>query len=159
MVSRIAKKGSGKSRIKKDAPVKMGPLTSLLGYRLRRAQQHVFRDFATKFTSRNITPGQTGLLILIRENPGISQTALARAVGIERSTLGEIIERLTARHLVSRNRSQKDRRSFALELSPEGAEFLGSLLEGISGHEQKITRHLNDEERKTLMQLLEKLVG
>ena len=136
-----------------------GLLTSLLGYRLRRAQQIVFADFAESFDSDDVTPGQVGLLVLIKENPGISQSALARAVGIERATLGEVMERFVQRGLVSRQRSTKDRRSFALELSADGAALFKSLIPKIEAHERRICGKLSAEEHATLMGLLGKMSG
>lgn len=136
-----------------------GLLTSLLGYRLRRAQQIVFADFAAAFVDDNVTPGQVGLLALIKENPGISQSALARAVGIERATLGEVMERFLQRGLVSRQRSAKDRRSFALELSSDGAALLKTLIPKIRAHERRISKNLTAGEHATLMALLGKMSG
>ena len=72
----------------------LGILPDLLGYQLRRAQVTVFQHFAGALGDWNVTPGQLGLLVLVSRNPGISQTALARAVGVERATLGEAVHRL-----------------------------------------------------------------
>ncbi len=136
-----------------------GLLTSLLGYRLRRAQQIVFADFAASFAGDNITPGQVGLLVLIKENPGISQSALARAAGIERATLGEAVERFVQRNLVSRKRSATDRRSFALELSASGARLFKALIPKIRTHERRISDKLTRHEHAALMALLGKMTG
>ncbi len=92
----------------------LGVLPELLGYQLRRAQLAVFQHFAATLGDRSITPGQVGLLVLVSRNPGISQTALASAVGVERSTLGEAIDRLVKRRLLVRKPAPRDRRSHAL---------------------------------------------
>ena len=60
-------------------------LPGLIGYHLRRAQVAVFAHFADSI-ARQATPGQFGVLTLIGVNPGLTQSALASAVGIERST-------------------------------------------------------------------------
>ena len=44
-----------------------------------------------------LTPGEFGLLVLVDRNAGLSQMALARALGIDRSTLVPILDRLQAR--------------------------------------------------------------
>lgn len=136
-----------------------GLLPSLLGYRLRRAQQIVFADFVASFAGDNITPGQVGLLALIKENPSISQSALARAAGIERATLGEAVERFVRRNLVSRKRSVTDRRSFALELSASGARLFKALIPKIRTHERRIGGNLTTDEHAALMVLLAKMTG
>lgn len=142
-----------------QAAVDYGPLPTLLGYRIRRAQITVFQDFAERLADAQITPGQLGLLILIDHNAGISQTRLAKAAGVERSTLGEVIEKLVARHLVSRGPSPADRRSYALTLSPEGRAFLDDLMPRVHTHEEAVMAPLDDTERHELLRLLGKLVG
>src|SRR5688572_31626652 len=60
--------------------LKPGVLPTLLGYRLRRAQQAVFHDFAASVAE--ISPGRAGMLLLIDANPGVTQGSLAQAVGL-----------------------------------------------------------------------------
>ena len=52
-------------------------LPGLLGYRLRLAQQVVFRDFAKSVAE--LSPGRVGILLLIDANPGVTQSRLAEA--------------------------------------------------------------------------------
>lgn len=73
--------------------INSGFLEELIGYQLRRAQTALFQDFSLALGEKQITPGQFGLLVKIKHNQGISQTGLAKAVGVERSTLGETIDR------------------------------------------------------------------
>ena len=87
----------------KPAPaLDRGLLPSLLGYVLRRTQSAVFADFAATFAKAGeaLTPGEFGLLVLVERNAGLSQMALARALGIDRSTLVPILDRLQARGLL-----------------------------------------------------------
>ncbi len=135
----------------------LGILPELLGYQLRRAQLGVFQHFAGALSDWNITPGQVGLLVLVSRNPGISQTALARAVGVERSTLGEAVDRLIKRRLLVRKPAPRDRRSYALRLSASGKRFLDDLIPRVFAHEDDAAGHLSPEERKTLISLLRRL--
>ena len=84
---------------------KRGVLDELIGYQIRRAQTRLFAHFQSQLEQLRITPGQFGLLILIAENPGITQVALARAVGIERATLGEFIDRFEGERERGRHRN------------------------------------------------------
>jgi len=63
-----------------------GALPQLLGYRLRLAQQAVFRDFAASV--QGLSPGRVGLLITIDANPGITQSRLAESAERDRSNHG-----------------------------------------------------------------------
>jgi DNA-binding MarR family transcriptional regulator len=142
-----------------DHPIELGPLEDILGYYLRRAQSTNFQLFDKNLSDRNISPGQFGLLCKIGNNPGISQTALARADGIERSTLGEIIDRFEARKLVERRRHPTDRRVYALHLTGKGEKFLSQVLPEVIASEGELTRNLTRKEFKTLLALIKKLVG
>ena len=63
-----------------------------MGYHLRRAQISFFNEFENSMVGFQITPGQFGVITLIALNPGLTQLALARAVGIERSTMVAVID-------------------------------------------------------------------
>lgn len=134
-----------------------GVLPELLGYQLRRAQVRLFQHFAETLGHYDITPGQLGLLILISRNPDISQTALARAAGIERSTLGEVVGGLEKRGLVTRRHMPDDRRSYALRLSRKGTRTLNRMLPDAHAHERDFTAQLSESERRTLLALLRRL--
>jgi DNA-binding MarR family transcriptional regulator len=132
-------------------------LPGLVGYHLRRAQVAVFNDFVGSMGEVQITPGQYGVMTLIGANPGLSQSALARAVGIERSTIVAVIGGLEARKLVQRKLSPVDKRSYALVLTNEGSKLLAKLKGMVRSHEQKVLSGLSDAERSQLIDLLSRL--
>ncbi len=142
---------------KKNAQLNLGILEDLIGYQLRRAQMSLFQSFNKHLDHAKITPGQIGLLIKIRNNAGISQTALARANGIERSTLGEIIDRFEKRELVDRRKHATDRRAYALHLSAQGETFLDEVVPTLLKQEADFLKGWEDEEKQTLVRLLSKL--
>ena len=129
-------------------------MTDLVGFQVRQAQLQVFNHFRKTVGATGITPGQAGILILIRNNPGISQAALARAIGVERATLGQIITDMQAKSWVERHPSHSDKRSYALTLSLSGRTFLEQVLEKITAHEQDLTAHLSTKERREFLRLL-----
>ncbi|MDI1287232.1 MAG: MarR family transcriptional regulator [Reyranella sp.] len=136
-----------------------GVLPTLLGYMLRRAQSAVFVDFAATFQAAGaaLTPGEFGLLILVARNTGLSQMALARALGIDRSTLVPILDRLQARSLLVRRRSPTDGRTHALELTSAGTKALARFAVLVRVHEKRIASRLSTAETQMLIDLLEKV--
>jgi DNA-binding MarR family transcriptional regulator len=132
-------------------------LPQLLGYQLRRAQLRMFTDFASAMAEVQITPGQFGVLVLIEANPGSSQSALARAIGIERSTMVAVIDTLEGRSLVERRASKVDRRSNALVLSAAGTAMMNTLRPMVQDHEDRIAGNLKSTERRQLIDLLRRL--
>ena len=136
--------------------LKPGLLSGLLGYRLRVAQQTVFRDFARSIPEAS--PGRVGILLLIDANPGVTQSRLAQAVGIDRSTMVGVLHGLQARELIERRRGE-DRRTNGLWLTRTGRALVASLKQRIRIHERRVASHLSAAERAQLLALLEKLEG
>ena len=133
-----------------------GPLPGLLGYRLRLAQQAVFRDFGQ--TVSDLPPGRVGILLLIEANAGVTQTRLAQAVGLDRSTLVGVLHALEALGLVERRRGV-DRRTNGLFLTRAGATLVSALKRRIRLHERRVAARLTPAERAQLLALLEKLAA
>jgi DNA-binding MarR family transcriptional regulator len=136
--------------------LKPGILPGLLGYRLRVAQQALFRDF--QVTVAELSPGRVGILLLIEANPGVTQSRLAQAVSLERSTMVGVLHVLEGRGLVERRRGA-DRRTNGLWLTSAGRVLVGKLRRRIQLHERRVSSRLTPAERELLLGLLEKLVG
>ena len=128
-----------------------GPLPGLLGYRLRLAQQVVFRDFAA--TVGGLSPGRVGLLVLIDANPGVTQSRLAEAVLRDRSTLVGTLNELQKKGWIERRRGV-DRRTNGLWLTGAGRRRLSAALRAIERHERRIAARLTATERRALLALL-----
>jgi DNA-binding MarR family transcriptional regulator len=142
-----------------DDALNVGVLRDLLGYGLRRAQVRAFQDFAVAMSPFEVSPGQLGVLLLVDANPGVNQSALARAMGLDRSTIVAVIDRLERRDLVSREPSPDDRRSHALVLTRTGRKFLSDVRPHLERHEARLAGDLSEAERKTLTSLLNRING
>jgi DNA-binding MarR family transcriptional regulator len=139
-----------------NPPLKPGILPGLLGYRLRLAQQALFRDFAE--TVAELSPGRVGILLLIEANPGVTQSRLAQAVSLDRSTMVGVLHVLEAQRLVERRRGD-DRRTNGLRLTSKGRTLVAKLKRRIQQHERRVAGRLTTAERAQLLALLEKLTG
>lgn len=133
-----------------------GILPALIGYRLRLAQQTVFRDFAGSVPG--VSPGRVGMLVLIEANPGVTQGRLASAMHLDRSTMVGLVDALEERGLIERRRGE-DRRTNLLWLTPAGRRLLSRAKQRIARHERRIAGRLSPAERAQLLALLEKLSG
>jgi len=134
--------------------LELGVLPQLLGYRLRLAQQAVFRDYAASVGE--LSPGRAGMLLLIEANPGVPQGRLAEAMRLERSTMVGVVDSLEERGLIERRRGA-DRRTNGLWLTRLGRVLATRLRRRIERHERRVAAGLSDSERAQLLNLLEKL--
>ena len=139
-------------------PIDFGPLESLVGYQLRRAFLRSNQLFAKLGGEAGLAPGQYGVLQLIALNPGRSQTEVAAAAGLDRSSLTQMLDLLTARGFVER-RPGPDRRTVSLYLTGEGQAACDLAANKAREHETIIRGDLNDAEAAALTQLLQRIQG
>ncbi len=137
------------------AGLTFGILPRLLGYHLRRTQVAVFKHFArTVAVVEDMTPGLFGMLQVIAANPGLSQSRLAEAMGVDRSTVVKVVRQLDRRGLIERTASPLDGRSYCLRPSPRGRIAIERMETNILRHEQDIASGLTADEQQTLVRLL-----
>jgi len=136
--------------------LKEGLLPGLVGYRLRLAQQNVFRDFAASLPG--LSPGRVGMLLLIEANPGVTQSRLAHAVNRDRSTMVGVLDQLEAKGLIERRRGA-DRRTNGLWLTRAGRARLARAKRAIAIHERRVTARLSSAERAQLLDLLARIAA
>ena len=131
----------------KSAAVFHGPMADELGFHLRRALLASFRHFAHAVSAaEGITPGLYGMLQAIGNNPGLSQSALAIAMEVDRSSIVKVVDQLEQKGLIVRDASPSDRRRYRLQLTATGARALRRDLDlagvriDLHGHRQLATR-------------------
>jgi len=143
-------------RPRTESSLDHGILPNLLGYPLRRAQLAFFRDFERAVGDLGISPGRVGVLVLVNGNPGITQSRLAEAVGLDRSTMVPVLDGLERRGLIERRRGE-DRRTNGLSLTLSGRRLLGRVKRRIAAHERRMVSGITQRERVQLVALLARL--
>jgi DNA-binding MarR family transcriptional regulator len=136
-------------------PIKLERLNSLAGYLIRQAQLWVFQDFNETLAPLDIRPVQYSILAVIRDNPGLSQMALSRVLGIVRSGVVPMLDGLESRKLLKRATSASDRRSHALHLTAEGKVLLNRADALVKHHENRLIRKVGPRGHKQLLGILE----
>lgn len=132
-------------------------LQDLVGYHLQQAEIASYRKFIKIFTEHKLTPRQCAVLILIGENPGISQIDIGTVLGMDRATTMSVVDLLQDRHLLLRRRSTTDRRKHALYLTKKCAAQLESLKKKAVKHDKHITSGLTEKEIEQLKKMLIKI--
>jgi DNA-binding MarR family transcriptional regulator len=94
------------------------------GFLIRRAHQIATSVFVDACREEELTPSQYGVLHMLQHEGPSDQSAIARLVGLDRSTTGLVIRGLDARGLLRKQPSMADRRRSALTLTPRGRALL-----------------------------------
>jgi DNA-binding MarR family transcriptional regulator len=137
--------------------IDLGPLPDLIGYVLRRAQLAVFQDFFTAFAPFDIRPAQFSVLTAIERNPGLTQSQVAEALGIKRTNFVGMLDALEARGLTERRPAARDKRSYALYLTAEGAALMRRLKPVLKAHETRMIAKVGEDRRAALIALLQEI--
>lgn len=126
---------------------------------VRRVQQISHAIFAEEISEPDLTPAQFSLLVALHRSPGVNQITLSRLVGIDRSTIADVVRRLRDRGLVARARDTRDARRNTVRLTPHGAAIVERLRAEIERVHERLLDPLDVEERVALMRLLTKIVA
>jgi DNA-binding MarR family transcriptional regulator len=134
-----------------------GVLDELLGYSLRRAQVAMFLAFHEATRGMDVTPPRFTALVIIGANPGLSQSVLAKVLGIARSGAMMMTDWLEGRGLVERRRKPGDARAWGLHLTRAGEAFVEAMQARVLETDMMKSKTLTKAERRQLLRLLEKL--
>ena len=124
-------------------------LDGLLGYQLQRSHIQVTEDARRSLV--DYPPVDRD-----RANPDFDQTALGRALSVNRSSAMKLVNFLVERGLVER-RPGRDLRSNALHLTAAAEESISEMVQTLSDSDARMTARLTTSERAQLFALLRKL--
>ncbi|MCP5366813.1 MAG: MarR family transcriptional regulator [Hyphomicrobiales bacterium] len=133
-------------------------LFQMPGHLIRRCHQIAVGTFHDACGDFDLTPVQFAVLRGIGLRPGIDQVELSRAVGIDRTTIGDVILRLEKRGLLGRAADAADRRVKRLSLTAAGADLLDRVLPSVRAVQDRLLAPLSPGERAAFIRLLTKVV-
>jgi DNA-binding MarR family transcriptional regulator len=136
-----------------DDPVPAYKLVDAPGHLLRRCQQRAVEIFGEE-VGPGLTPRQFAILVAISQNPGLTQTDLVGATGVDRSTVGDMVTRLMRRGLIRRRRSGRDQRANTLVILPAGLQALRRALPGVERAQLRILEPLPEAARAAFVAAL-----
>ena len=140
----------------RNGDVRLGPLDNLVGFHLRLAQDASFRAFARHTGEPHLKPGRFAAMVVIHNNPGITQIELSRAIARDKSSVTPLVQELHRHGLVARDVSASDRRSIALQLTKAGEAALENLLLHAMDHDRRLDEIVGDRKAE-LIALLKKI--
>lgn len=135
----------------------LGRLGDFVGFRLRRVQNQLSRDFAAATADRNMRSGLFSSLALIAANPGVSQNELSKEVALDKSVTVTIVDELERRGWATRKRSKTDRRRHALFVTDAGTKALNELFAILEKTEDAVLHQLSRAELHILNELLDRM--
>ena len=129
-------------------------LQRFVGYHLKRAFNVVQADLTQTLKPFDLRMLTYTALVLIVDNPGLSQSQLADAMDIERPNLVVIVDELEQRELITRTRVPTDRRAYALQSTLKGQRLLKRAVDAVTAHEATLFQGIDAETRETIVAAL-----
>lgn len=132
----------------------MDDLYRMPGHLIRRAQQISTALFTDECAGFDLTSVQYAALCAVRSNPGVDATRLSSLIAFDRSTIGDVLERLESKGWVCRKPGVEDRRVKLVTLSPAGLELLSQVEPAVRRVQERLLAPLAPQDRGTFMRLL-----
>jgi DNA-binding MarR family transcriptional regulator len=128
----------------------------LPGHLIRRVHQLSTAYFAGECPG-DLTAVQYAALVAIGSHPGIDATRLSQVIYFDRSTIGDVLDRMESKGWIVRHSTATDRRIKLLTLTPAGQKVLEQVEPGIRRVQERLVAPLTATEAKTLVRLLAKM--
>jgi DNA-binding MarR family transcriptional regulator len=129
-----------------------------LGHLLRRAQQMHLAAWQ-RDVSRDVTSVQYAVLTVLERMPGASQATLGAELDLDRSTIADLVARMTRRGLVERALDPSDRRRNVLRLTAQGRERVTELRPRVDALEAVMAADLSSADRRELRRMLRSMLS
>ena len=128
------------------------------GFLIRRLHQIHLALFAEECAAFGVTPVQFSIMTVAGAQPGLEQVALAQEVGVDRTTLTNVLTRLEARGLIARAAVATDRRVKQVSLTPSGRATLKRMTQAAERAHDRTVEALAPADRAAFLAALRALV-
>jgi len=133
-------------------------VTQQVGHLLRRVYQRHLSIFQDNASDPNLTSVQFVTLCALRDHGPSSQTELVKATAVDQGTIRGIIERLSARGLITTSGDEQDGRKIIMSLTPAAEHLLEEMIPAAHLISDLTMADLNPAERVALLYLLRRIL-
>jgi len=124
---------------------------------MAKALQNIDYLFTQELFEVGITSKHYGTLLIVKENPDITQIEAAKIQRVDRTTAGQLVDRLELKGLLRRFRHPDDRRAYCLQLTEQGEKVVNSLWDSMKKCEDNVLSAFDNQEKELFLNLISKL--
>lgn len=121
---------------------------------LKRAAQFASQAYLSEVGRTGLTQRQFTVLSAVEQNDGISQTALVKLTGIDRSTLADLVARLMAQGHLQRRRTKDDGRTNSIRITAQGKKMLKAAQPCAEEVDKRLLSLVAPSQRKAFLEAL-----
>ena len=130
-----------------------------IGYLIKLAHKQLVRNVDEQLQAYDLTAMQWVPLQIISAGRGDTVASCAREAGVDAGAMTRMLDRLEAKGLVYRNRSDDDRRVVNIKLTNKGRRIVKNIPQAISNVLNHHLRGFNKEEFKIFQDMLHRLLA
>jgi len=132
-------------------------LQTLLGYNARRAALTIIEGFLERMAEFGLRPVDFSVMSVIHRNPGVTSRQLCAALNLLPPNLVGLVQSLEARGFIHRLPHPTDGRAMGLHPTPQGQALMQQAEQAATDLEIERSARLTTAQRKTLLDLLQKI--
>lgn len=136
----------------------MSRIMDSYGFLFAKAAQRLHELLNPVLEEERITPKQLGLLLIVKENPGITQKEAAFIEQIDRTTMTQLVDTLENAEHIKRVSTPNDRRAYGLFLTPQGTAKVELLWSHINKAQSRLLSKLSRKQAAALKELLQTII-
>jgi DNA-binding MarR family transcriptional regulator len=125
-----------------------------LHYLLKHAQMRLAELTAPALEPFGISGRQCAVLVAVNEEAPSSQHDIARRMGVDRTTMVDLVDELEAKGLVQRRADPRDRRKNVVALTEAGRTTLEEATRAVDEAERRFLGPLSDDEAAAFREAL-----
>ena len=115
--------------------------------------------FSEELEDLGLGPGHFPLLMSLIHHDGITQEELTCMVHVDKATTARGVKKLVDLGYITRETDPKDHRAYRLHLTKKAHDLMPRLRRTLQGATDMITEDLTEEEKETLVKILDKMVA
>jgi DNA-binding MarR family transcriptional regulator len=128
-----------------------------LGFLVRLLETRATALYEKLTAQSEITPRQFGVMLTLYQHGTLTLTELATHIRVDRSTLGEMINRMSDRGLIRKESNDADRRSATVTLARSGEKTLLRLVSGAAQLQEELLAPLPPDDRAHFLRCMKLL--
>ena len=129
------------------------------GFMIRILQLQIFEAFFEFFAALGLSPAEHSILMIVRDNPSVTQTEVAGALKIQLPNLVKILAKLEANGILERKRSLRDKRAVELSLTVSGRKTADDAARLGNDFNAQVMSALSSREQDQFLAMLTRLAA
>ncbi len=132
-------------------------LKDSIAYRLIRSSNNVVYTLNKALLPYEIATEQRATLEIIKFEPDVNQTKIAKLLGKDKATISRSLSSLEKKELITRVNDANNKRSNKISLTKKGEEILESTISSVTSFREELRSKISEQEHEMFLNILDKL--